>query len=290
MKRSLPIASLALILAACGGSPHEGFKHVGSDVHIRLHVLGDGETLANDGDSILLRFRAAELEAAPGSYASFEQWYAVKDLRSGAMQVVLARLHAGDSASVIAPSDAWPWHSLTSFELSPRPQGPVRVELAMLDLRTEAAIIATREQLQRDDPEGYERRLVEAFLKHDARPWTRWGTSDLYYVIKGEAVDTNAIRAGDRVTLSWTGRSLEDGVVFDDTDKHVQAFNYLVGQPDQVIEGLAVAVHLMREGQHGDVLIPSSMAFGGKGVPGAVEPHVPVLYTVRIGAVERSGS
>ncbi|MBX2978969.1 MAG: FKBP-type peptidyl-prolyl cis-trans isomerase [Flavobacteriales bacterium] len=290
MKSALPFALVALLLAACGGSPHEGFKHVGNDVHLRLHVLGDGETLAADGDSILLRFRAAELEAAPGSYVSFEQWYAAEELRSGAMQVVLTRLHTGDSASVIAPSDAWPWHSLTSFELPPRPAGPLRVELAMLDLRTEAAIKATREQLQRDDPEGYERRLVEAFLKHDARRWTRWGTSDLYYEIKGVAADTNALKAGDRVTLSWVGRSLEDGVVFDDTDKHVQAFSYLVGQPDQVIEGLAVAVHLMREGQHGDVLIPSSMAFGGKGVPGVVEPHAPVLYTVRIGAVERRRS
>jgi FKBP-type peptidyl-prolyl cis-trans isomerase len=51
---------------------------------------------------------------------------------------------------------------------------------------------------------------------------------------------------------------------------------------------LEVAVHLLREGQLGTFLFPSEMAFGAKGIPGVLDPYMPVMYSVRLEKVERA--
>jgi peptidyl-prolyl cis-trans isomerase A (cyclophilin A) len=93
---------------------------------------------------------------------------------------------------------------------------------------------------------------------------------------------------GDHVTISYQGRRMEDGLLFDDTRKNGEAFSFRFGDKDQVMPGLEVAVHLLREGQEGTFLFPSDLAFGAKGIPGVLEPHMPVDYTVRLDKVERA--
>ena len=91
------------------------------------------------------------------------------------------------------------------------------------------------------------------------------------------------------VQLSWTGTRLEDGQVFDEQGFGKATFPWSFGTPDQLVKGLEAAVSLLREGQEGRFILPSSLAFGGKGIPGRLDPWTPVLYTVRMEAVERGG-
>ena len=286
---SRPALLFALVwIVGCGRSPYPGYKDVGSNVHLHYITLGEGAQLANDSDSVHVRFRAARLGEAPGSYWSNEQWYLVKDLREGAMRPVLRRLHVGDSMSVIAPTAAWPWKALWRANAPEHPDTTLLcTELSLLSIRTPSEIRADAARMKLNDPEGYERRLIHAYIERSGGTWTRWGTSDLHYIITGSAIDTNRVKNGQVVQLSWTGERLEDGQVFDEHGGDGQAFPWIFGTPDQLVQGIETAVSLLREGQEGRFILPSSLAFGGKGIPGTLDPWSPVLYTVHLQAVER---
>ena len=157
----------------------------------------------------------------------------------------------------------------------------------MLGLRTAAMMKAGEERAQRTDPEGFERRLMAAYRARTPGPWQQWGTSDVFYAVRGAAVDTTPVRLGEQVTITYPGARMEDGRVFDDTRRNGGAFSFRFGDPDQVMLGLETAVHLLREGQEGTFLFPSSMAFGAKGIPGVLDPYTPVVYTVRLEKVGR---
>ncbi len=281
---------LATLLITCGRSPYPGYKEAGQEVYLRYIALGEGEQIANDSDSVYVRFRMARPGEAPGSFWSSEQWYLVKDLREGAMRPVLRRLHVGDSMSVIAPMPSWPWQALSKTNLDVPPDtAHLCTELSLLAIRTPAQMRADAVRMKQNDPAGYERRLIASYMARSHDVWTRWGTSDMYYSITGSPLDTSRIRTGQVVDLSWVGRRLEDGLVFDEGVPQGEAFHWNYGTPDQVIHGIETAVSLMREGQEGEFILPSTLAYGGKGIPGALDPWSPVIYKVRVIAVDRGG-
>ena len=95
---------------------------------------------------------------------------------------------------------------------------------------------------------------------------------------------------GDHITISYKGRRIEDGQVFDDTQRNGEPLSFTYGDKDQVMKGLEVAVHLLREGQEGSFIFPSEYAFSAKGIPDVLDPYMPVEYTVRLEKVQRSST
>lgn len=285
------VCAMAAILTACERSPYAGYKVVGDDVHLHLQVIGEGETLPADSDSVRLRLRMGRPGRDAGALFSTERMYSAKELRAGAFVPVMRRLHQGDSLSVIAPASAWPWAVLTSSIGSvPADTGMVQAEISVLDIVTPAEVRADRDRLKQNEPLVFEHRLIAAYRQRSALPFVRWGTSEVYHHITRAAVDTNALATGDQVTISYQGRRLEDGQVFDDTRKNGAPLIFTIGDKDQVINGIEVALLLLREGQEGIFIFPSQYAFGAKGIPGVLEPYMPVEYTVRLEHVERSST
>lgn len=279
-----------LLVAACGGR-NAGFTEVADGVRIRLHALGEGELTAQDGDSLRLVLRMAGEDAEPGSLLSTDRWFAAADLQRGAMAHVLARLQEGDSMSVIAAASQYPWDALAPPGFRPPlAKTTVHMECTLVELRTAAQIQEAEERFRAADPEGFEAALIEAYMRRSGLIWQQWGTSLLHHRISGVAMDTARVQAGDRVVVRWQGRRLEDAVVVDDTDRNGDAFHFRFGDQDQVIKGVETAVTLLRPGQEGEFILPSSMAFGSRGVAGMVEPWTPMVYRVSLVAVERGGA
>lgn len=279
------------LLIACSSSPYDGYKKLGDDVHMHLYVLGEGEEFPKDGDSLLFHLRMGGQGGPIGELFSTEKWYAAKDLRKDAFGYVLHRIHEGDSMSVIAPAQQWAWRTLLDDEHVEVPDtGMVRVELSLVRIRTEAMRLLENELLRTSEPYIYERKLMHAYLKQEKVPYERWGTSDMYYRIKTPAMDTVQVKNGDMVTISYRGKNMEDGIVFDDTKRNGMPLTFRFGDKDQVMAGLGYAIQILREGQEGIFLFPSEYAFGAKGVPGIVDPNMPVVYTVHVDKVERASS
>ncbi|HRH70881.1 MAG: FKBP-type peptidyl-prolyl cis-trans isomerase [Flavobacteriales bacterium] len=280
--------ALVVLLFGCGRSPYPGYKKVGDDVHLHLYALGEGEVVPTDSDSVRLGLRMGWFRQGIGELFSTDQVYAVKDLRNGAFVPVLGRLHEGDSISVIAPAGSWPWHVISVPVEGIAPDtGTVQAEIDVMELRTPAMARAANERMRRNDPIGYERRLIAAYIEQAERPYLRWGTSELFHLIEGAVKDTDAVVQGDQITISYRGRRLEDGQVFDDTQLNGEPLSFTYGDKDQVMQGLEIAVHLLREGQEGSFIFPSEYAFGAKGIPGVLDPYMPVEYTVRLEEVQR---
>ena len=288
MRSVLYIVALSGMLVACERGAYPGFKEVSPGVHFRLLGLGGADTALAADDSVLLRLRASSVGGAAGSLFSTDRWYAVRDLRIGAWAPAFDRIHAGDSASIIVQADGLPWKVLSpDGRIEPPDTLMVQVELALMEALPPAQQRSRAEARRALDPEGAERRELSAFLSASPEVWTRWGTSDLHYILGPVHGDSTRVRAGDLVSISYVGSRLDGGEPFDESERHGQPFRFRFGDPDQVLPGIEVAVSLLRPGQHGRFLLPSGMAFGGKGVPQVVRPHEPVLYSVHLVAVER---
>jgi hypothetical protein len=283
MKCRLTIILVSSLVTGCARSPHAGFTEVEEEVHIRLHRLGEGEGSAGDNDSVRVRLRVAQLGEAPGSLFSTERTYGAKDIGRGALVVAMERLHEGDSMSLICPAGKMPWSAMGLIPGStPTVDGEVRAEFALLEIITPADTRAKQEAQRHTDPTGYEHRLITAWVQEHGQGYLRWGTSDLFFRLQGQASDTLAVRPGEQVTVAYSGTRLEDGVVVDDTERQGGTFTWRYGDPDQVISGLEVAVSLLRVGRSGDFILPAAYAFGERGVPELVEPHSPMHYHVRL--------
>lgn len=282
------VLAMPLLFAACSGSPHAGFKELSDGVHLRYHSLGEGEELVQDDDSIHLLLRITELGGEAGSLLSTQRWYAAADLRHGAFVPVLERIHEGDSISLIAMAVELPWDAVVPTGWRPPPgASEVQVEFTLLQIRTPDMIQAELERHRLADPEGYQRKLIEAFVERSGHEWEVWGTSLLHHRISGPAMDTARVQLGDLVHVSWLGSRLEDGAPIDDTQRTGAPFTFRFGDQDQVIKGIETAVMLLREGQEGEFILPAEMAFGARGVEGLVDPWSPVRYVVKLESVER---
>ena len=60
-------------------------------------------------------------------------------------------------------------------------------------------------------------------------------------------------------------------------------FEFIMGQQDQIIEGLRIALLGLKKGEKAKIILPSRLAFGsGGGSNGRIASYSPLLYEVEI--------
>jgi FKBP-type peptidyl-prolyl cis-trans isomerase len=277
----------AFIVVACRSATRDGYTSVAPDVELRLVALGEDGEPPGDRDSIRLRLRAAVNDDDHGSLLSIEQWYLTADLRSGALAHALERMGEGDSLSLITRSALVPWGTLARHSFAAPPDTSlIRVELVLIELLRQTEIEARAAERLYIRSSMTEQQLVVNYRTRVPAEWIQWGTSELFYQVTGQPSDTARVKRGELVTLSYTGKTLDDDRIVDDTGRNGHPFIFRFGDNAQVIRGLEVAVSLLRPGQQGNFILPSEMAFGTRGIEGIVPPNTPLVYTVRIEHIE----
>lgn len=105
--------------------------------------------------------------------------------------------------------------------------------------------------------------------------------SGLKYVVleKGEGKQAYAYR---RVNIDYIG-SFTNGEVFDSSKAEGYSFVLATGQ---VISGLDEGVRLMSVGDRFVFIIPWKLAYGKKGIPGAIPPRETLIFEVVLNSVE----
>ena len=93
--------------------------------------------------------------------------------------------------------------------------------------------------------------------------------------VKGEG---ESPKLTDTVEVMYEGR-LTDGTVFDSSYARKQSATFGV---NQVIVGWQTALQHMSPGAKWTLYIPSDLAYGAQGVPGAIPPHSVLIFTVEL--------
>jgi FKBP-type peptidyl-prolyl cis-trans isomerase len=127
--------------------------------------------------------------------------------------------------------------------------------------------------------------LQDYFAKNNIKPMK---TADgLYYVIEKEGKGEKA-KAGEMVTMNYTGKTL-DGKTFDsNTDpafKHTEPFKFPLGQ-GRVIPGWDEGVQLLNKGSKATLYIPSPLAYGPQGSRPNIEPNTILMFDVEVVDIE----
>ena len=80
------------------------------------------------------------------------------------------------------------------------------------------------------------------------------------------------------MTVHYTGRLL-DGTVFDSSVNRGEPATFPL---NRVIPGWTEGVQLMKEGAKYTFFIPSDLAYGPQGIPGAIPPHSTLIFDVEL--------
>jgi FKBP-type peptidyl-prolyl cis-trans isomerase len=88
----------------------------------------------------------------------------------------------------------------------------------------------------------------------------------------------DAVKPGATVTVHYTGWLL-NGTVFDSSKKRGQTISFGL---NQVIKGWTLGVPGMQPGGVRLLYIPSDMAYGDRGSPGAIPPKATLVFEIEL--------
>lgn len=95
-------------------------------------------------------------------------------------------------------------------------------------------------------------------------------------------------KAGDTVSVNYTG-TFQDGTAFDSNVdpkfNHVAPFEFVLGK-GMVIKGWDQGVAGMEVGEKRKLVIPSDLAYGDQGIPGAIPPKSTLIFEVELLAIK----
>lgn len=103
--------------------------------------------------------------------------------------------------------------------------------------------------------------------------------SGLYYV-KTTTTEEAQVNSGNIVKVHYKGM-LTSGKVFDESYTRKEPIQFPLGG-GQVIAGWDEGLALLRKGEKATLIIPSFLAYGEKGIQGAIGPNEPLIFEVHL--------
>lgn len=138
-----------------------------------------------------------------------------------------------------------------------------------------------RTKSQLDDLKYKEFVLLDSLIRTDSIK-TDYTEYKGVYLKSLNRADTSKVKNGREIVLAYRGYT-SAGRIFDDTDRMEGPLRFIVGNEDQVIKGIEIALEKMHLHEKMRVVIPSWMAFGAKGSAGGhVQPYTTVIYDLEV--------
>jgi FKBP-type peptidyl-prolyl cis-trans isomerase FkpA len=295
---------LAVIWLISGCSqPYPGFRQSDNGIWYRVHEHQDTGTKIQSGDIVSVRMKFYNPDTVLFSYLDNPQMPRTLDIQpsayTGDIFDALRLLSAGDSATFILRGDS------LFLQLFGFPEVPPYIKkdpMVWLDVRVEGVIpypeadsIRAREeaswqenleQMKQAEPGVIHDYLVRE--KITAKP-----TSSGLYYIELRAGKGPRAEKGKSITVNYTAM-LPSGQIIETSLKEVAMkcgifdtlFDY---KPMEFIEGdlstipgWEEGISYMRQGGKARLVVPSSLAYGDKGLEDMIPPYSPVIYDIEI--------
>lgn len=271
------MALTALLLPVLGAQA-QAYSPLSKDISYCFRMLSNGGVKVDNGCYVQLLLSAAKQKGNK----VFEQvcWLPVgEDPERNSLEASLKLLSQGDSADFTMPAKIL-LSSLTGYPRVEGVTGSETLHVGVRVLRVVERDIILDDAYEKfcEDYQRYERRLIVQYIRK------RSGfkaAGDIWKKQEKPGNGKKASKAGSSMNIAYEGFFL-NGVKFDSNGKSGQPFRYVRGQQWQVIQGLALALAGMSEGEKATFIFPSTLAFGVKGLADIVRPFSPVVYEVEV--------
>lgn len=279
------------ILAGCTTNPYPNFSNVGDKLYVQLHQFGEEKNLTlceayESQISIKLRLKRENKN-------SFDYWndysyqhITAEGLGNELLGEALCRTKQSDSLSLIFPYSYIKESLLDDYytdNIIVPDTTMMQMEILVLKLDSKIDI---REELKNEYTDGilledvYLKKYIinegledECMLKHGV------------FIQKTKTTKGDSAKYGLDLGINYQGYFL-DGKQFDNTYIDSTTLYFQLGKPDQVIQGLSIALGYMQEGEEARIYIPSYLGFGARGsTDGRVPPNTPIYFDLIVSDV-----
>ena len=197
----------------------------------------------------------------------------------GSFEEGLAMLASGDSAKFMISAD-------TLFAKMMQPMPPMIKKGSELSFIVKIISVLTSEEFKKQQTEAVDKqkvidaKVIEDYLaKNNLKDKAQKTASGLYYVQDAEGAGLSPA-AGDNIKVHYTGKLL-DGKVFDSSKNSGKPIDFQVGV-GMVIPGWDEGLMMMKKGGKRTLIIPSGLAYGPDGQPGAIPGNSVLLFDVEL--------
>lgn len=280
----LPLAFCCLFLWSCE-PVMEGYDPIGQDVHFRLVQFGDGELTLGAAHFAEVQTTSRFLGKRTDDYSTQFMFQRLEPTYLGGevLGKAICNMVAGDSARFVLPYHIMKESLLDEYSVDSIPLADTtRIELGIrvLNLWTQEQYLAEQAQDVRSG-ELEEDAFLEDVLQETGMRDSLEYMNGVYYRIQTDGSDST-LHYGSPLELDMVGTFL-DGSEFDNSYTGKTTMSFKLGDPDQVVPGIAQVIGRMRYGDRAFVVMPSYKAFGKEGSStGVVPARTPVCFSLEI--------
>ncbi|MEO6884192.1 MAG: FKBP-type peptidyl-prolyl cis-trans isomerase [Bacteroidia bacterium] len=268
---------------------HVGFTETDSGLFYKLQSFEDSRkrpvignylelqmVYKTEKDSVFLNTQEA-LYSDGAAFIPFKS----KPSFSGSFEEYFPEMNEGDSLTFLVNADSLcnQFLKLKTLPVFIHSGSLVKIETKLVKILTADEYSKEMAHLQEmtDDMDLIEREKLQHYLKTEKLNLSPI-SSGIYYLPEKDGTGKNA-EEGTSVRVNYKGYFM-DGRLFDSTRV---PFEFVLGEQDQVIAGLASGISLMKQGGKAKFIIPSQLAFGENGSSNKmVPPYTTVIYEVEL--------
>jgi FKBP-type peptidyl-prolyl cis-trans isomerase len=285
-KRCIKKIGLAVLLYALCFNAIAQYTSLTSQLQYRICTAGSSAKRVTTGCYVYLRVTGA----AEGEAAAFSEryWLRIDDMpRQNSLHRGLTKLKLGDSAEFVLPYRlvlACMVNLPRIKSIEAKDQMTLGVKVLKIEDKN-VMFSADGEKFGKQQEQQQQYFMKKYFKDNSAQFELQKRNGNIYKRTLRSGNGKQLAKYGDVAFINYTGRFL-NGMRFDNTPKN-EPFRYVQGMQFQMIKGIEMILKTMSEGERAQLVIPSGLAFGSKGLADIVPPFVPVIYDIELIRIDR---